>query len=235
MTDSKQDPSAGPPRGGEVLDPEWEEALRRGQEAEGEAGSVDAELAFVHLLRHSREPEALAPQQLDAIWSAIEAEVAPARVPWWRKAWVWWSAPALAAAAVLVVMVIKPSEQGEATIARQDRAAEDKQERAASAPGQARDDAFEGAAQRAELEAAEAEPMNQNEAEAKPEASAADEDGARGSAGIGGRKGGAGASMFEANFAKLAPHGRLAIRVSVDHSRDELRSQLLAKARGGGR
>lgn len=222
MTDSKHSPG--------VLDPEWEDALRRGQEAEGEAGSVDAELAFVHLLRHSREPEAIAPEQLDAIWSAIEAEVAPARAPWWRKAWVWWSAPALAAAAVLVVVIIKPDASDEATLARQDQALadkhEDKRESAAPAPGSARDladEGFEGAAQAVPAEA-ELEP-----ADKAAEETIADHDGARGSSGAAGGK----PSSFEVSYTKLAPHGRLAIRVGVEYSRDELRSQLISTARGG--
>lgn len=231
MTDSKQSPSAATPR---VLDPEWEETLRRGQEAEGESGSVEAELAFVHLLRHAREPEALAPEQLDAIWSAIEAEVAPAGVPWWRKAWVWWSAPALAAAAVLVVVVLGPGKD-DATIALQESAAkrEDKAEQRAEqqqsaaptpAPAATEDARRAGAPLAAEL----AEESSKKE-------SVADEGFAPGGAATGtAGKGGAGSS-FEMSFAKLAPHGRLAIRVGVDQSRDELRSQLLAKARGGGR
>jgi hypothetical protein len=239
MTDPKHSPPRDPSRhsaAGSVLDPEWEEALRRGQEEEGEAGSVDAELAFVHLLRHSREPEALAPEQLDAIWSAIESEIAPATTPWWRKAWVWWSAPMVAAAAVMVVLIIQPGEGEQDTVARQDQSVERARQSAAPAPGAALDEPSEGAAAELAPDPAAREEAEFEE-EAKSEASiAADHDGARGAAGVAQPpKSASGASMFEANFIKLAPHGRLAIRVGVDQSRDELRSQLLAKARGGGR
>ncbi len=229
MTDSKHSPSAGPPRGGNVLDPAWEEELRRGQEVEGEAGSVDAELAFVHLLRHTREPEALAPEQLDSIWEAIEADVAPAGIPWWRKAWVWWSAPALAAAAVLVVVIAKPGD--EPAVAVHDKAEDSEKLEAAPAPAS---EAVDGANEGTERRIAEAAP---DEEEAS-EQSADDDNQAPGFAVGGGRiRGGvaSNASPFEVSFAKLAPHGRLAIRVGVEQSRDELRSQLLAKARGGGR
>lgn len=232
MTDPKHSPSAGPTSGGSVLDPEWEAALRRGQEAEGEAGSVDAELALVHLLRHTREPEALVPEQLDAIWAQIGVElgasVEPAGAPWWRKAWIWWSAPALAAAAVLVVVVLDPGgesdnqadtvaqhsapERFEAAKAGGDSLAQ--QGDAASAPSAA-PEAAESAA-RGEAPAAGAGPGGARE---------------RASAGASGRS----VSPFELSFAKLAPQGHLAIRVSVDQSRAELRSELLANARGGGR
>jgi len=218
MSDPKHSPSANPRQGGSVLDPEWEAALRRGQEAEGEAGSVDAELAFVHLLRHTREPEALAPDQLDAIWSQIgaglEAEVEAGGSPWWRKAWVWWSAPALAAAAVLVVIVIDPGERAETTIAQQDHSSEAK----------------------AEAKAEESSPAAEPIAEGAPADAEARERIATAEPSIGsGRSGGGSKSPFEASFVKLAPHGRMAIRVSVDQSRAQLRSQLLASARGGGR
>ena len=232
MTDSKQSASR---RSADeaILDPQWEETLRRGQEAEGENGSVEAELAFVHLLRHAREPEALAPEQLDAIWSAIEAEVAPAGVPGWRKAWVWWSAPALAAAAVLMVVVLGPGKD-EATVALQESKQSEKQDERAeqqnAAPAPA---AIDGARGGGEPLAAEAEL-----AEESLKKSAADEGFASGSGSMGAADSKAvakGGSSFEMSFAKLAPHGRLAIRVGVDQSRDELRSQLLATARGGGR
>lgn len=90
-----------------VLDPAWEDELRRGQEAEGEAGSVEAELAIVHLLRHARAPEALTPADLDALWSR---ELAPALTPtpWWRKRWLWGAVPAVAAAAVVMVVIRTP-------------------------------------------------------------------------------------------------------------------------------
>ncbi len=87
-----------------VLDPEWEEALRRGQRAEGELGSVEAELAIVHLLRHARAPEPLHPSALDRIWADVDREVTP--LPWWRRHFGWGgtAVAALAAAAILVVI-----------------------------------------------------------------------------------------------------------------------------------
>lgn len=216
MSKSKHSTRAGPPSGS-VLDPEWEAALRRGQEAEGEAGSVDAELALVHLLRHTREPEAISAEQLDAIWTEIEAEISPAREPWWRKPWVWWSAPALAAAAVLFVVIVEPGSRDEASVAVNEELSEDadKQQAGASEPAPA-SEARDGAA---------AEDVSLEEAE--PKAAARSREGAKAE-----RSGQSGA--VESTFARLAPHGRMAIRVSVDISRDELRGQLLAKARGGG-
>lgn len=240
MTDSKPGPSPGsqPPASGNVLDPAWETELRRGQEAEGEAGSVDPELEWLHLLRHSREPEALAPDQLESIWSAIVADpdagLARAGIPWWRKAWVWWSAPALAAAAVLVVVVVKPGGEDAASVAVNDKAEEARADERGAPPSAAprRTQTVDG------LAASEAKP----EAEEESAKSAKDFDSSAGEGdqndqapGAMGRGGGAASSSpFEVSFAKLAPHGRLAIRVGVDSSRDELRSRLLAKARGGG-
>jgi hypothetical protein len=230
MTESKHTTRAGPSHashGGNVLDPEWEQALRRGQEAEGEAGSVDAELAFVHLLRHTREPEAISAEQLDAIWSDIQAEVAPAGEPWWRKAWVWWSAPALAAAAVLFVVVVDPTSDESNAVALQDSAphADERVDQAAERPAPAATPS-EGSADDAvaELEKADAEASGADKPTAARGASSDNQVAARD-----GHSGG-----FETSFARLAPHGRAAISVSVDQSRDELRSRLLAKSRGGG-
>lgn len=218
MTDSNK------PGSRQVLDPAWEEELRRGQEAEGEAGSVEPELEMVHLLRHLREPETISPEALDTIWTDIEAEVAPKGVAWWRKAWIWWAAPAAAAAAVLVIAVIPPNKD-EGTVARNDdMASEDK---AAPAPmaekSEDADARREGAAKDELGEAEEAEPSS---ATAVP----------GGMDGVGSQSRGAVAqNAFEANYVRLEPHGRAAIRVAVDASRDDLRDQLLAKARGGGR
>lgn len=227
MTDSKPSPN--------VLDPEWEESLRRGQEEEGEAGSVDAELAFVHLFRHAREPEELSPDQLDAIWNQIEGELAPVREAWWRKAWVWWTAPAVAAAAVLLVVVVQPGDAAKSTVALQDEALQDRKAeevppppappQATPAPGAVEE---EGAARGGEL--SEAAPKDDQDFSAQ----------ARKTMGAGIGDGGAEVprtgqpSALESHFARLAPHGRVAVRVAVDESRDELRDQLLAKARGGG-
>ena len=218
MSNDNHNPRATPERGS-VLDPRWEDELRRGQEAEGEAGSVDAELAFVHLLRHTREPEELGADQLDAIWADIEAEVAPAGVAWWRKAWVWWTAPALAAAAVLFVVVVEPgSKQSEGSVARQDVAAESDERMDEAKPAPASTPTAEASAD-AELDEGEARSRG------------GDGQFAAESAAIGEAKGKA-ESAFERNFVRLAPQGRVAIRVSVDQSRDALRAQLLTDSRG---
>jgi hypothetical protein len=225
MTESKQNPP--------VLDPEWEESLRRGQEEEGEAGSVDAELAFVHLFRHAREPEELSPDQLDSIWREIEGEVAPAREVWWRKAWVWWTAPAVAAAAVLLVVVVQPGDPENSTVALQDAQLQERKAEqvppspsASPSPG-----ASEGAAapeaELAELTQATADDAISNDQAARAKMGAGD-------GGIGGVARSGQPSALESHFARLAPHGRVALRVSVDASRDELRDRLLDKARGGG-
>lgn len=85
-----------------MLTPEWEDALRAGQAEAGESGSVDAELAIVHLLRHARAPEP-APD-LDRLWSEqISPAISPA--PWWRRKWLWGVVPAAATAALLVVVL----------------------------------------------------------------------------------------------------------------------------------
>jgi len=121
-------------------------------------------------------------------------------------------------------VALQESKQSE----KQDERAE--QQNAAPAPAPA---AIDGARGGGEPLAAEAEL-----AEESLKKSAADEGFASGSGSMGAADSKAvakGGSSFEMSFAKLAPHGRLAIRVGVDQSRDELRSQLLATARGGGR
>jgi hypothetical protein len=227
MTDSKHRPS--------VLDPEWEDSLRRGQEEEGEAGSVDAELAFVHLFRHAREPEELSPEQLDKIWGDIEGEISPVREVWWRKAWVWWTAPAVAAAAVLLVVVVQPENAQDQTVARQDaqlqerKAEEPPLENAKPSPSPS-PSAAEGAAQGAEE--SEAAPLDDSPARRDSSKGIGAGSGDGSAAGTVARTGQP--SALESHFARLAPHGRVAVRVAVDASRDELRDRLLDKARGGG-
>jgi hypothetical protein len=180
---------------------------------------------MVHLLRHLREPETISPEALDTIWSDIEAEVAPKGVAWWRKAWIWWAAPAAAAVAVLVIAVIPPNKDEAGTVARNDdMASEDK---AAPAPMAEEAEASREGAARDKLAESEAD-------EAAEASSASAVPGTIGGAGSSGR-GAVAQNAFEANYVQLEPHGRAAIRVAVDASRDDLRDQLLAKARGGGR
>ena len=92
------------PESESVLDPAWEDALRAGQAEDGGAGSVDAELAVIHLFRHARAVEPLAPAALDNLWAR---EIAPriTPVPWWRRRWLWGVVPVAATAALLVVVL----------------------------------------------------------------------------------------------------------------------------------
>jgi len=96
-----------PSRPDSVLDPGWEDALRAGQAEDGGAGSVDAELAVLHLFRHARAVEPLAPEALEQVWRAgIAPQISP--VPWWRRRWLWGVLPVAATAALLVVVLRGP-------------------------------------------------------------------------------------------------------------------------------
>ncbi len=92
-----------------VLEPHWEDALRAGQESEGGQGSVEAELAVVHLFRHATGPEALEPEAARAVWSEVaqQLEAESGFTPWWRRVLDWrvgvGVAVAAAAAAVVVI------------------------------------------------------------------------------------------------------------------------------------
>ncbi|MCA9716509.1 MAG: hypothetical protein H6713_08560 [Myxococcales bacterium] len=97
-------------REGGVLDPSWEQALRAGQEADGGAGSVEGELAVLHLLRHVRAPEHLPEAALEELWRDVDGAITP--TPWWRRSWLLWGAPVAVAAAALVI-VLRPG--GEVT------------------------------------------------------------------------------------------------------------------------
>lgn len=100
----EQTPETEADRPGAVLGPHWEDELRAGQAEDGGAGSVEAELAVVHLLRHARAVEPLAAPDFDRVWSAqIAPAIAP--VPWWRRKWLWGLAPVAATAALLVVVL----------------------------------------------------------------------------------------------------------------------------------
>jgi hypothetical protein len=94
-----------------VLDPQWEVALRSGQAAEGEQGSVEDELAVLQLLRHARAPQPLRDGALDRLWDDVAAASRPAVGGWraWlQKPWLLGSAAAAAAAVLLVVVVSDP-------------------------------------------------------------------------------------------------------------------------------
>lgn len=106
---SADDTPATKARPGAVLDPQWEVALRSGQAAEGEQGSVEDELAVIHLLRHARAPQPLGDDALDRLWGDVAEASRPAVGGWraWlRQPWLLGGAAAAAAAAVLLVVVV---------------------------------------------------------------------------------------------------------------------------------
>ena len=115
-------PPPGPRRAGAVLDRggAWEDALRAGQAQDGERGSVEAELAIVHLLRHARAPEELPRDRFEALWDGVAdsiaaAEQAAAPAPWWKRSWSWAGGAALAAAAAVVVLLVLVPERPDGT------------------------------------------------------------------------------------------------------------------------
>jgi hypothetical protein len=194
---------------GSVLDPEWEDALIHGQEEAGEHGDLDADLAMLHLMRHSREPEALSGAQLDEIWSAVEAEVAP--LPWWRRRLMWWATPVAVSAAVAIVaiVVIIPSDPGsqlDGAVALQS---------AESAP-EAKD---------AVAVADEAE----SRSNARPEAR-------RAKAAAPGKSSRTGTpKILEEQFAMLAPRGHASVDASIEGSRHQIRTALIGTAKRANR
>lgn len=99
-----------------VLDPRWEDELRAGQEAEGEQGSVEAELAVVHLFRHAAGPETLEPDAVDAVWADVASQIESESgfTPWWRRVLDWriGVGVAVAAAAAAVIVMVPPSDPG---------------------------------------------------------------------------------------------------------------------------
>jgi hypothetical protein len=120
---SADDTPATEARRGAVLDPQWEVALRSGQAAEGEQGSVEDELAVIHLLRHARGPQSLDDAALDRVFGEVEqtARAGSGWRAWLRQPWLLGGAMAAAAAAVLVVVVSNPDttpHQGEQVVVR---------------------------------------------------------------------------------------------------------------------
>lgn len=100
-------PSKTPP----VLDPSWEQQLQAGQEGDQQVGSIEPELAVLHLLRHARMPESLSEQALAQTWANIAEHITP--IPWWRRrAWLAWSAPVAVCGLVAVILLRQP-EDGE--------------------------------------------------------------------------------------------------------------------------
>ena len=94
-----------------VLDPQWEVALRAGQEAEGEHGTVEDELAIIHLLRHARAPQALDDAAFDRAWEEIDGALEDEAASrgwraWLRRPWLLGGSAALAAAAAAVLIVV---------------------------------------------------------------------------------------------------------------------------------
>lgn len=125
-----------------VLDPEWEESLRRGQEVDEGVGSVERELEVVHLFRHLREPEPLSDARFEEIlrevgdtaYGASGAGVA-GRVSWLRKRWYLWVTPLAAAAAVLMVVVLPPGGGLDGDqLARSEAKSDDREALAQAAP-----------------------------------------------------------------------------------------------------
>lgn len=105
-----------------VLDERWERVLAKGQEASGEHGDLDADLAALHLLRHARAPSTLSKDALDSVWREV-ASALPGATPWWRRSWIRWAALPTCAVAAALVFVVLPEQGGAPTVAVSESAA----------------------------------------------------------------------------------------------------------------
>ncbi len=197
----------------QVIDPVWEDELRAGQEQDGGAGSVDDELAVLHLLRHLREPEVLGEADLEGIWRSMEPELKPKR--WWQRAWFLVGAPALAGGAALLVVLATPIQD--------------------SGPGDAaavepKVAVAEGAESTLKRELPAAAPRIQpTGSAARTSADAV----AAGSASVSGSaSASASASVLEQHFSLLERGARRELAGRVDLDRARARGDLLARAQG---
>lgn len=102
-----------PPRG--VIDDAWEQELTAGQEAVGEHGDLEADLAMLHLLRHARAPEVLGDEALEEVLEQLKEASAPASTAWWRRGLVRWVAVP-ACAGLAVVLFVRPKAEDRATV-----------------------------------------------------------------------------------------------------------------------
>ena len=203
-------------KGRGVLDPAWEEELERGRAADDEApdaGSIEPELAMLHLLRHAREPESLSPVELDDMWSDISQAVAPER-SWLSRLgaafsgqWARWLMPVAGAAAIVLIFQNGGSSEDAAPAV----AMESKAEPTAAPGGPTAQDA-----------AREADNKDANES-APPAAQAAKTRANSGST----------AAVLEQQFSLLEARGREKVDSSVQTQRTSLRSALIGQARGG--
>lgn len=224
---SKPNPDQASPRsarGRGVLDPSWEAELLRGREADEEAsdaGSIEPELAMLHLLRHAREPESLSPSELDSMWGDISAAVAPEKSSWVTRVgavfagqWARWLIPVAGAAALAVIFVNAPGNESmgvDATVAMAEDAASDKAPGAPTAQ-----DAARAAAAAEPVEEAEAAEIDANVPAMRGSGSASNT-----------------AALLEQQFTLLEARGRAQVADNVDSQRTSLRSALIGQARGG--
>jgi hypothetical protein len=123
-----------PPRG--VIDDAWEQELTAGQEAAGEHGDLEADLAMLHLLRHARAPEVLGDEALEEVLEQLKEASAPASTAWWRRRLVRWVAVP-ACAGLAVVLFVRPGAEDRETVATSSAQAERAAKEAAPLAGSA--------------------------------------------------------------------------------------------------
>jgi hypothetical protein len=197
----------------------WEEILRRGRDEDaGEevAGSVESDLAYIHLMRHARRPEAMSDDDLDRVWREVDGAIAPERVPFWKRSWVRALMPVAGVAAAVLFVVVQSGDDATVATATQDA----KQ----AEPGAVLEEA-ESAGGGA---AASGQPARAAKVAAEPAAQAEAEP-AEGDAALPSP-----AQILESQFQTLEPAARAQVNHSVDGGRGAMRSALLGQALGAG-